>query len=598
MARRPVTAPITGPSDDRRMQIPAFAADVDLSFARVYEDMAALAYNDDGLQGRVGGLETALDGLSGLPARVTAAETSITALSTANTALNSRVTALENAGGGGGGAADPGAIERFGGVMSVFPVLTPPSQAVMEANYAALVAAFEWSRTTGGVVQLGYGILYIWGAATMPLGASINGKGIDASRLQQGNLPQNASTPWLDVLACPAVSGSTGGNGYNNITNLTIDGGWNRRSYIGDTAAVWTYPANRMTAAGLRVATPTGGPSGASAFREQGTDAHVRVQNVLFQNIAGHGYHMTGRGENFMVMIEIRLCANGFYLNSPDCFATLHTVYTIGDTGGEITAGGGNFRFSDSKLWFCGMTRGYEPVGAGLVLSSPGGQGYGIRNVDTQDTFGPGVVIAGDSNIVFEGFIDEAGGGRLEEQGFGWQGARTLPRCYVRLNGTSRRARLAVQIRGGARNGVGNYPFLAHLAGSAMEFNRIQFEGPLSGINMTTGTITGASYANGIVLANGLTNGSSPRYNEIRHGFRLLYGALTAAEMANAAHPVNDALYGPDAVTMTSNLPAWRRPYGGWYRLDEMFRPITRAAYAALPTAEQNDPFYNFAFTD
>lgn len=509
---------------------------------------------------------------------------------------------LQGPPGTGEGSADAGAIENsnFGtAVMSQFPSLTPPSQAVMTANRTALINALAWSAATGGVVQLGYGILYIWGEVELPLGASINGKGMDASRIQQGQLPQNATDPWLDVLTAPAVTGATGGNGYNNITNMTIDGGWNLQSFVG-AGSNWNYAPARMTAAGLRIATPIAGTGGASAFREAGSDAHVRVQNVLFQNIAGYGYHMTGRGENFMINIEIRRANRGFYLAAPDCFATLHTIYTIADIGAELRSGAGNLRWTNSKLWFIGMGSGSEQIGAGIYIPDAGTQGISMVAVDTQDTWGPGLYIMGDSNLYYQGFIDEAAGGRLEQQSFGWPNTntRSLPRTFVRVGGTCRRATINAQIRGGARNGTGNYPFLAHLAGSAIEFNRIQFEGPLSGINMASGTITGASYANGIVLANGLTNGSSPRYNEIRHGFRLLHGAMTAADLANAAHPVNDALYGPGSVIMTSNLPAWRRPYGGWYRLDEMFRPITRAAYAALPAEERNDPFYNFAYTD
>lgn len=551
-----------------------------------------LEYDDTELRGRVGALETSL---SGLPARVTAAETSIAALSTASGAhatqiagLTGRVTTLENA--GGGGATDAGAIEGFGGVMSVFPVLTPPSRAVMEANRTALLAALAWSASTGGVVQIGYGILYIWGEAELPLGAAANGKGMDASRIQQGNLPQSAAEAWLDVLTAPAVSGSTGGNGYNNITNLTVDGGWNRQNFIGAAGNNWSYDPARMVATGIRITTPTAGTGGDAAFRAQGSDAHVRFQNVLFQNIAGPGFHVTGRGENFFNNIEIRLCHKGYYLAAPDCFATLMTIYTIGDVGAELRAGAGNLRWFNSKSWFIGMANGYEPIGAGIYVPDPGTAGMTFAGVDTQDTWGPGLVMSGDSNLTFDGQIDEAGGGRLEQQGFGWRGTRSLPRAFVRLGSTCRRATINAQIRGGARNGTGNYPYLAHLSGSGAEFNKIQFEGPLAGVNMASGTITGVgTTANGIVLANGLTNGTSPRYNEIRHGFRLLYGAMTEADLNNAAHPVNDATYGPGEVTMTSGVKARRRNAGliGW-NIHRAPYLITEAAFAALSAAEQN----------
>lgn len=608
MARIPVVAPITGPSGARTMSIPALVDNINATMIQTYTDFPVGATGPQGPIGPQGPAGTAASlattnlatGTAGSLVAYNAGTNTLT-IPRGDTGATGP-TGPQGPPGTGGGSADAGAIENasFGtAVMSQFPSLTPPSQAQMTANRTALINALAWSASTGGVVQLGYGILYIWGAVELPLGASINGKGMDASRIQQGQLPQDASTPWLDVLTSPAVVERdnnavppvvhSGGNGYNNITNLTIDGGWNRRSYVGDTADVWAYPANRMTATGIRIHTPLAGTGSDAAFRTAGSDAHVRLKNVLIQNVAGPGFWCSGRGENFFLNMEIRLCHKSFYLAAPDCWIHGMTSYTIGDLGAELRAGAGNLRFDLSKLWFIGMVNSYEPIGAGIYIPDAGTYGITMNQVDTQDTFGAGLHMSGDSNITYEGFIDEAAGGRLEAQipALGWKGARTRHRAFIHIDGTCRRAKIKAQIRGGGRNGTGNYPYLLNFTGSAHEFNDIRFEGPLTSINMATATLSGATAANGVVVANGLTNAN--KYNEVWHGFRLIYGAMTEAMLNNAAHQVNDANYGPSEVTMVSGVKASRRNAGliGW-NLHRAVYILTDAEFTALSTAEQN----------
>ena len=495
---------------------------------------------------------------------------------------------------------DAHSVTAFGAVMSTFPRLTPPTQAVMEANTAALQAALNASAAQGFMATVPDGILYVWGSVTLPLGAMIKGTGKFSSCIQQGRVPGQggvaASEAWVDVFTAPAINGTTGGNGFNLVKDLTIDGGWNlRNSYDAAAGPNWNYTAALMVAAGIRIATPTNGTGGSSAFREAGSDAHVTFENLLIQNVAGYGFHCSGRGENFFKGLEIRRCHRAYYLSAPDCFMDMLTMYTIGDVGAEIKSGAGNLRWQNSKVWFVGMANGFEPVGAGVYIPDNGTAGIFINNVDTQDTWGPGLYLAGDSNLWYAGNIDEAGGGRLEQQGFGWTGTRTLPRTYIRYGSTCRRAKVQASIRGGSRNGAANYPLLVHYTGSGAQFTETILDGPLATIDMASGSIAGGTKQNGVGVANGLTNAKC--YNVVKHGFRTLYGKVTLAELEDAAHAVNDATYGPDYAELTIGGIACRNRVDGYWRVPEYTQVITTAAYNALPAARQNDPLTTYIRT-
>lgn len=515
------------------------------------------------------------------------------------------------AGVSGGGASDPGDIANFGGAMSVWPALAAPSQAICEANAAALTAALAWSATTGGLVRLGIGILYIWGAVTLPLGASIEGQHTYGSRIQQANLPTNDTQPWLDVLTAPAISGNTGGNGYNRIANLTLDGGWTRENYAG-AGYIWTYDDARMTAAGLRIATPANGTGGAAVFRAAGSDAHCSMENVYIQNVAGYGFHMSGRGENFLDGIEIRLCHRGYYLSAPDCFFDRMTIYTCGDVGAEIKSGAGNFRWTNSKLWFIGQKKGSEPIGAGIYLPDAGGANFEIIGVDTQDTWGPGLYASGAYGLKYIGQIDHAGGGRLENQALGWAGARTLTRTAIRIGSTCVRADIDAVITGGNMNGSGNYPFLVDFSASGAQFNTIKLNGRLDYINMASGSGSGGTWANGVRVANGLTN--AKQYNQVWFWSRLMYGYVTQTNLDDAAHALNTSIYSPTQVIRDDGRLMVKSAAGAWVPQGSTggatawgdvtgkpnvvigdginaMRRMTQAAYDAL-TPKDSDTFY------
>lgn len=440
-------------------------------------------------------------------------------------------------------------LRHFGAVILSFADRATEQVAI--ANAAALSAALRWSAAHGGVVQLPGGSLDIWGAVELPRGASIRGVGKFSSRIRQLRQPRSATEPFADVLSAPAVVGGTGGNGYNLVADLTIDGGWNLRNHVGDASGNWSYDPVRMTQRGLSFVTPIGGLE-ASATREAGSDAHCRLQNVTFTNIAGYGLYMSGRGENFVRGVEIRKCGkSGFFVQSPDCFISDVTCYLTGDSGVEIRAGASNLRWTNSKLWFCGMQRGAEPVGAGVYLPDPGTETILMNNISTQDTWGPGLQLSGNVGIVFSGDLDEAAGGRLEQQGFGWQGTRNQPRCFIRTPGTLRRAKVTAQIKGGARLGAANAPVLLDLAGTAVEGCSFRLSGALDGVAAARVRVT-----------NGHTNAN--RYNEVWFEERLLHGYVAGRHISNPAHGVNDPNYGPTRVYRDDGRMLVRSAAGAW----------------------------------
>ncbi len=440
-------------------------------------------------------------------------------------------------------------VRHFGVTILGFDVQA--SQPVATANVAALSAALRWSAAYGGVVQLPGGSLDLWGAVELPRGASIRGLGKFSSRIRQLCQPRTATEPFVDVFTAPPVVGAAGGNGYNLLADLMIDGGWNLKNHVGDGNGNWHYDPARMTQRGVCFLTPVGGPE-ASASREASSDAHCRVENVTFTNIAGYGFHMAGRGENFVRGVEIRKTGkSGFCIVSPDCFVNDLTCYLTGDSGVEIRAGAGNLRWSNSKVWFCGMQRAAEAIGAGVWLPDPGTETILMNNISTQDTWGPGLQLAGNVGIVFNGDLDEAAGGRLEQQGFGWRGTRTLPRSFIRTPGTLRRAKVTAQIKGGGRLGAANRPVLVDLAGTAVEGCVFRLGGTLDHVATTRIRVPTAHL-------------NANRHNELWFEDRLLHGYVSERQLAMPAHGVNDPNYGPTRVYRDDGRIMVRSAAGIW----------------------------------
>lgn len=484
------------------------------------------------------------------------------------------------------------------------------TQAEATANRVALQAALDWSAATGGVVWLPSGSLDIWGAVTLPAGASLRGNGRYSSRIRQLQQPTAANEPFVNLFNYPPVTErdttvtpniqAAGGNGYNIITDLCIDGGWNLQNFVGAGTGNWGYDPARMTQVGIDIRTPTAGTGSPSAIREAGSDGHVYLENLWIVNVAGYGFKMLGRGENFVRNVEISRVWKGFWMESPDNYMSDLNIYTTGDSACVIKSGAANLRWTNSKLWFCGMQRTVEPIGAGIEMPDPGTETIMLYNISTQDAWGPAAQLSGNIGIVWHGDIDEAAGGRLTQQGFGYTGTRTKARANLRLSGTLRRARITLQVKGGNRNGAGNRPLLVDMDGSSLEGNIIRFGGSLDYVNMTD-TAAGVQpvIKNGIREITGYTNAN--RYNEIWFEGRLLHGKMTPAKLANAAHGVNSAaLYRPDVALLESGGAAYRKP-DGTMRLPTFLWAVTRADYAndaIVSPADRADPTNFFMYLD
>lgn len=440
-------------------------------------------------------------------------------------------------------------IRHFGVVVQPFDGIA--SEAVARQNLQYLQEAIDWSAATGGLIQLPAGAIDIYGTAMWQLGAAIRGAGKHSSRLRQTQLPRSDSEPFADLLVCPPVDGRTGGTGFTLLADLILDGGWNLRNHAGVRGAPnWSYDPARMTQRAVVYDTPNGGPAGASASREASSDAHNRLDNVTVANIAGCGIQMSGRGENFIRGVELRKCAvTGLLLDSPDCFISDLTSYAHGDSGVVITARASNLRFTNSKMWFTGMQRDAEVIGAGIHLPDQGTAALTMSNISTQDSWGPGLHLSGDAGISFHGDLDEAGGGRLEQQGIGWGGPRSQPRCFLRAEGTLRRARIDAQIKGGGR--TDSRPHLLHLSGSGIANCDFRFGGDLSQI-----------HAQPVLESNAIRN--ARRHNEVWFGQRLLHGHVTQQQLQDASHGVNDPTYGPSLAYTSAGEMMCRAADGYW----------------------------------
>lgn len=451
-------------------------------------------------------------------------------------------------------------VRHFGAQMSAHDEFA--SDAVAAANLAALQDALNWSAEYGGMVSIPPGALDIFGTASLTLGAGLVGAGKHASQIRQRQIARGVGESYADMFAAPAVVGNTGGNGYNTIVNITLNGGWSLRDYEGIAGQVnWDHDPALMTQVGIALNTPSGGPSAYNAVRlnddapvagDGGSDAHNRVQDVSIFRMAGTGILSEGRGEAMFLGLEMARCAiTGMDLRSPDCWIDNMTSYTHGQDGIVIRAGASDLRMTNSKFWFCGMQRRSEPVGAGIHLPDQGTTSMQISNCSTQDTWGPGLALSGSYGVSFKGLVDEAGGGRLEQQGFGYQGARTQPRSFVRASGTLRRANVEAQIRGGDRNGASNRPVLAHLSGSAIMGSRFYFGGDLTGVS-----------ASRVNVSAGTTN--AQRYNEVWFEDRLLHGYVTQAQLDDPAHGVNDPTYGPTKAIRDDGAAMVKSTGGDW----------------------------------
>ena len=647
MARRTITAPITGPASNRTMSIPGLVDEMNLAVAQAYTDFTAA---DAALDQRLDALEAGGSGGGGLTS--VAHDNSLTGAGTTGSPLgvarpvpsgaegqvvgygpNGVLAPVTLSGGGTLPANVPtvtgfppdtlttpfvppaqmtvagrtwdlaiGAqisvnIQRFGVVVSGHTE-AEPSQAVMEANLAGFQDAINKASELGFCIRLPAGRIYIYGTLMLLIGVSIRGESKFSSQVHQRMLPTSLSQSWVKTFAAPPVTGARqGGNGRNFMSDFTIDGGWNKLDFIGATGGNFNVDMSRMVGHAVEIVTSSSGPMWSAVRQENAaSDAHARFVNMNIVNVPGVGLSWEGRGENFAIGCEFSSCAvNAIKDAAADCWILDCTGAVIGDCGVEVTGAGGNLRIGNTKMWYCGMARRGEVVGAGYFLSASGLKNMCFVGATTQDTWGPGFVLRGEGAIYISGQVDEPGGGRVTQGGLGYAGTRTYPRSAIRLENVQN-AHLDITVSGGNLNGAANRPGFVHISHTDANNNYINI------IPHLLSTFDMAAGSDPLLKHDGVSctqaHYDAAKYNEVWiNKRRLIWGRMTLAMLNNASHAVNDPLQGPSQVLMDTGMPAYPRNYGGWY-VPTVLRPLTQAQYNALPAAEQNDPVYIFQIVE
>lgn len=423
-------------------------------------------------------------------------------------------------------------LEYFGGQAVGFSE-TPVD------NLAAMNAALDWCAGTGGMVILGAGVYGVDGSVPLQSYSNIRGMG-----MFQTKILQLASSP-TDVLTSSAGVGES--IAFCDIQDICIDGGW-------IAPGNWGVDRTTHTAAGIRLIGDSGGPDDPVALARQGletmADPFHYISRVFVMGVPGSGIVTGGRGETHIRNNYVWRCSlYGIEGNAPDCWLSGNTVNVTGDSGVKLT--GGNQRLSDEKYWFCGARTDQEGVGAGLEIVGPGVANITGSTVTTQDTWGPGFVLDGDAPIFQACGIDEAGGGRLEQQGLGFAGTRTDPRCFIRTGGPVSNALVQATVRGGDRNGPTNRPALVHFDSFGGGGNRIDV--------MSEGGVFADPL---IAVSSGYT--SSEQVNHVMLNGAGVYGAISPADLASAAHWINTTGVG-GSVTLTDGTIALR--FGSEWRV-------------------------------
>ena len=435
------------------------------------------------------------------------------------------------------------------------------------ANRAAMQDAIDWSHETGGAIAHPGGSVDVRGSLVQRAGLSIFGAAPGACRIKQAQQPTSLAESWTDLFTiAPVVNGATkaddsGGVGYVSFRGVHFHGGWDDlTSYQGAAEGWWQFALARMTQRLIVWDTPMRGPAIGSAGRAGGTDAHNWLTGCWLSNCAGIALHSSGRGENRVEGNRFwRSAINNFYMASPDCWVLNNTMSESGDSSMVVRAAAGDMRLNGNKFWFAGMYAASEVTGAGLHL-----QDAGIRSIEGsantfQDTWGPAILASGDTAIRLSGTIDQAGGGRIEQQGFGYRGVRSQPRTCIRALGTLRRAELDFRVIGGELNGASNRPNLLHISGGGVMGCDFRFNGDLTGILPTVTEVVGSVNAK--------------RHNRVTFNSRLIHGHVTEANLADATHGINDGdstggagLYRQDDARLTDGRIATRNPITGAWR--------------------------------
>jgi hypothetical protein len=395
-------------------------------------------------------------------------------------------------------------------------------------NLAALQRAINWSSEEGGTILLGAGVYGIDGTLQLLSHTTIVGLGgtTGVSCIQQ--LDMN----WPSCLASVTSTSHATGVANVKLVGFMVDGGWDFKNTF-NTGSTWDYLLASKTSYGIYLSCPLN--SGADLVNRFGSiDANNFLSDLYVTKVAGIGIYMEGRGESRIQHIRVSSCAtDGFYLESPDNWMTDCTYNVCGNRG--LVVSGGNERIMGIKSWFIGMCKGQEVTGIGVEFPD----GAGITNVDgtnitTQDTWGPGMLIEGNT-IRVQGRVDCAGGGRLEDSNLGYQGNRTKPRSSIEI-GNLKDSRVECAIRGTG-------PFDLSAAGQHLYPHHVYFSNGGADQNLIDITYykrSSVDWFNPTMInaVAGVANAKRHNIVQTQNG-DILYGTRTAGELGDIAHSVN-----------------------------------------------------------
>lgn len=484
------------------------------------------------------------------------------------------------------------------------------SDAAAIANLTALHTARDWAAETSGFILLPGGRVDIYGSFLLHPGVGIGGIGEHHSMLRQRQVGRALGETYANVIGVdPTLRG-----GWNTVQNMMINGGWETlRDFEGQaTGSAWDFDRALKVAAGIEYSTRGAtesslgnGANGGPIKPAGGSDSQTRFLNLKIENCAGDGLRMFGRGEIRVNGLWTERCAReGLRTAMGDCWYDNISCGLSGDSGITLLGSASNSRWNNIKTWYTGCGKRSEGIGAGLNMPSAGTFAVIMNNFTTQDNWGPALALNGNYGIYINAQLDESAGGRPQGDGLGYAGARSHPRAHVRVTGM-RQSEFHIGVTGGARNAAGEFPYLLDLAGSAIEFNKFHFYGALNAqipqtnpaefydMDLTSGTINSVApnpvwtrtKNNGVTWVAGLANAN--RYNEVWFGSKLMYGAVTLAQLDNAAADVNNVRYGPTQVITEFGTPAYKKAAeigGGW---EVVPITMTQAQYDALTAGQQ-----------
>lgn len=441
--------------------------------------------------------------------------------------------------------------ESFGCVSVGFDSNQEPATTPVN-NLAAMELAREWSIATGGVVLFGSGIYGFDG--TFRLKPHLNMRGAGRNDTHFWTLHTDMSDGFSSLLS--GDDPTTTGASWMTLRDFTINCHWNKMGSGGS----WNYPATEMTQRGMYLYAPTNSAQLKAIHRGTANDNYSVIDNIAVKGAKGTGLVIEGRGE----MMLSRLALSGHALGgldckSPDNWMRDFTISSCGQFGAKI--GAGNQRMADFKAWFIGLMKGEAPL-QGLIFDGAGNKNIIAQNMSTQDTWGAGVLVNG-QGITVNGNIDEACGGRIVEQGFGYTGSRTsTDNAYVVIAGATG-CELDFSMTGSINNSITRR--VARLHSSGHQKTKLKYTLDMTNNNPATGGITEA-----VTAAGGSTN-NKRHVTVVRQDGAVIYGAWDLATYGDSTHGVNLHKKTGTKETLNTGIPIYSAgdlPTSAWLYAD------------------------------